>query len=224
MLLLYRVRRKWRARGWRIYIPLCFYFIAAIPLWTIPMYFIYIPLCFYFIGRQAKSFYCCNHIYIPLCFYFIRTFPIDSAELKNIYIPLCFYFIRSRRWWHYIHQWYLHSTMLLLYPCDLVHWLYALSIYIPLCFYFITIVLIRLSRAVAFTFHYASTLSSGATSLRRMTNRFTFHYASTLSHHARCLVDIIVHLHSTMLLLYPDHADNIADKIIIYIPLCFYFI
>ena len=138
MLLLYRVRRKWRARGWRIYIPLCFYFIAAIPLWTIPMYFIYIPLCFYFIGRQAKSFYCCNHIYIPLCFYFIRTFPIDSAELKNIYIPLCFYFIRSRRWWHYIHQWYLHSTMLLLYPIVLV----SASVLF-----------------LSFTFHYASTLS-----------------------------------------------------------------
>ena len=99
---------------------------------------IYIPLCFYFI---AISFVCSARaisIYIPLCFYFIIHRINLDGRICWIYIPLCFYFIgvdRSVVPWRRPH---LHSTMLLLYPTDVVHKI--------LCF-------------CEFTFHYASTLS-----------------------------------------------------------------
>ena len=57
-------------------------------------------------------------------------------------------------------------------------------IYIPLCFYFIGYIRAKLSVAIAFTFHYASTLS-----LVKMSPQ-----------------GFRLYLHSTMLLLYPDNA------------------
>ena len=53
---------------------------------------------------------------------------------------------------------------------------------------------------------------------------FTFHYASTLSVIGIDLGITTLHLHSTMLLLYPWGDRVVFFELRIYIPLCFYFI
>ena len=119
-----------------IYIPLCFYFIRTIHCTKAARVMIYIPLCFYFIQEDSYSQKHLNGIYIPLCFYFILFGVFHSSPSSMIYIPLCFYFIISscKLWQNGV---YLHSTMLLLYPCYIVSIPRNISIYIPLCFYFI---------------------------------------------------------------------------------------
>ena len=119
---------------------------------------------------------------------------------------------------------YLHSTMLLLYPCCDVaterriliyiplcfyfilsapaQWKLCFLIYIPLCFYFIVIDHRDLHRVLLFTFHYASTLSFPVYEQNRQHTVFTFHYASTLSNPGSYQGQVNPNLHSTMLLLY----------------------
>ena len=75
-----------------------------------------------------------------------------------------------------------------------------------------------------FTFHYASTLSVRVAVGVHIPNVFTFHYASTLSRSRSAQLQRMTNLHSTMLLLYLDHAQRWKDLLHIYIPLCFYFI
>ena len=142
----------------KIYIPLCFYFIASGEDVHTERSGIYIPLCFYFIANisdenfgassftfhYASTLSCYRNrrptgraiIYIPLCFYFIRPHPQGWEWIDLIYIPLCFYFIQ-KACKEIISQADLHSTMLLLYPFSEV---YA-------------------GASASFTFHYASTLS-----------------------------------------------------------------
>ena len=143
---------------------------------------------------------------------------------------------------------YLHSTMLLLYPC------FGES---------------ALACEPEFTFHYASTLSEQTHCQQITRSKFTFHYASTLSQRdVETDTKTSCYLHSTMLLLYRVHymqvhlftrftfhyastlshpgaksRDNCTEftfhyastlsrttlytemqKVGIYIPLCFYFI
>ena len=57
-------------------------------------------------------------------------------------------------------------------------------------------------RVEKFTFHYASTLSLSVADAIALERKFTFHYASTLS----------------------SMLQQNRQKILIYIPLCFYFI
>ena len=125
----------------------------------------------------------------------------------------------------YISLIYLHSTMLLLYQViHTFHNKHNILIYIPLCFYFIFNALVNGASGLVFTFHYASTLSLTIFRHREQT----------------------LHLHSTMLLLYQrrtvsDHiwplftfhyASTLSNSclggmiflMLIYIPLCFYFI
>ena len=93
--------------------------------------------------------------------------------------------------------------MLLLYPVYRDRPGPAWLIYIPLCFYFIP---------------YTGTVPV-------LHGSFTFHYASTLS--VPQILDQVLdsHLHSTMLLLYPIMtAMRGCPAMLIYIPLCFYFI
>ena len=92
--------------------------------------------------------------------------------------------------------------MLLLYLVPEHRYSPVIEIYIPLCLYFIADLLHRICIWCQFTFHYASTLST-----------------------LMCTVSGgIVYLHSTMLLLYRLNRHHIKEVIIIYIPLCFYFI
>ena len=231
MLLLYRKPDHGNyAMSVNIYIPLCFYFICMGLHNGDAGREIYIPLCFYFIGNPCTQWFpgdfhlhstmlllypdppgspwASYFIYIPLCFYFIKehlyirrgknifTFHYASTLSKHqifpdwkentIYIPLCFYFISA-----------LHRPRS-----------QRFSIYIPLCFYFI--VSIRNGDVIGyiFTFHYASTLSNSLVGNSALLTLFTFHYASTLSgpiHAEKSQQEI--HLHSTMLLLYPAGTD-----------------
>ena len=99
----------------------------------------------------------------------------------------------------------LHSTMLLLYPntpyADMSR---LLPIYIPLCFYFIIDACVGFFTRLIFTFHYASTLSHTGGRWFWVHYLFTFHYASTLSLQNITQSLGFYHLHSTMLLLYPN--------------------
>ena len=114
--------------------------------------------------------------------------------------------------------------MLLLYQNENLERVFDFFIYIPLCFYFIMCMRYDKEVSIIFTFHYASTLSRDLGGFNRINLSFTFHYASTLSmtHQFRSLPQI--HLHSTMLLLYPYSLKWQAWPWRIYIPLCFYFI
>ena len=110
-----------------------------------------------------------------------RRWDNYHGRQSNIYIPLCFYFIYHADSDLQESAVYLHSTMLLLYPCRMSGGMtailhlhstmlllyqntrqlppYAAQIYIPLCFYFIRNPLSSIRVCVEFTFHYASTLS-----------------------------------------------------------------
>ena len=140
----------------------------------------------------------------------------------------------------------LHSTMLLLYRSRFFCLLRALLIYIPLCFYFIwhdriirrrrshlqsTMLLLYQVRTgrkrylISFTFHYASTLSNSPLgNALNAANKFTFHYASTLSKYRAHSMShgwlFTFHYASTL----SEFANQCGKKILIYIPLCFYFI
>ena len=207
-----------------IYIPLCFYFIDPVERFTLPVTSIYIPLCFYFIGdddmwvEQTKKF----------TFHYASTLslpdPLLALKYCNLHSTmLLLYPVRDAAGSGWAPD--LHSTMLLLYRIVLTEDGKIDKIYIPLCFYFIVclccydcagyliyiplcfyfiITKIRTEMCVTqFTFHYASTLSGIQRCHQIYDPIFTFHYASTLS-----------------------EADPPAlqPHIIIYIPLCFYFI
>ena len=108
---------------------------------------------------------------------------LDNMRLQIcIYIPLCFYSILTACCFNFIPHSHLHSTMLLLYP-----------------------LLSDRNKAFisSFTFHYASTLSQTAEQISLKVSKFTFHYASTLSLLMALSCALVIHLHSTMLLLYP---------------------
>ena len=123
--------------------------------------------------------------------------------LSFIYIPLCFYFIAGQS-----------STG---------SWIRC--IYIPLCFYFIlrphprtagsipylhsTMLLLYLGRKTCVSC-IASNLHS--------TMLLLYQYAIMST------VALLLYLHSTMLLLYRVHGSQSRSWLIIYIPLCFYFI
>ena len=118
-------------------------------------------------------------------------------------------------------------------------------IYIPLCFYFIRSQYRSLCRGYEFTFHYASTLSKEIVMAKVICNNL--HSTMLLLYLWRASVAKMstAYLHSTMLLLYPylrnvTHvldlftfhyastlsavADAYGAVVLIYIPLCFYFI
>ena len=207
-----------------IYIPLCFYFIRLARWVPGRKLQIYIPLCFYFIPLDAFrlrllitfTFHYASTLSVGFGFFWSSVSYLHSTMLLLypgrcgrycvccvIYIPLCFYFIIRRM------------------ECITI----IVLIYIPLCFYFICIPGNGKPDDYTFTFHYASTLSSALNDSRLPPSKFTFHYASTLSdralssayiaktftfHYASTLSEepervgrSVLHLHSTMLLLYP---------------------
>ena len=100
--------------------------------------------------------------------------------------------------------------MLLLYLVNAIEKGWLFNIYIPLCFYFIGNPRQLISISALFTFHYASTLSNSEYDIPHRIAKFTFHYASTLSRHIISSFDEILHLHSTMLLLYPSGFVTVA--------------
>ena len=142
-------------------------------------------------------------IYIPLCFYFITLEELNSNKISGIYIPLCFYFIFTRRCAIFTRS-NIYIPLCFYFIQDPFNSLLGhFRIYIPLCFYFISLAILFTAVMISFTFHYASTLSIERGAFARYLARFTFHYASTLS----CL-----------------GGAGKPLAIIIYIPLCFYFI
>ena len=180
MLLLY-LRRIWKfISSFSIYIPLCFYFIhLRAVFWDDNIYLHSIMLLLYQnVGlNKAESLspftfhYASTLSYVwdagtPLprrfTFHYASTLSRHITRMKTvlwIYIPLCFYFIpdgreREQR------KGYLHSIMLLLYRTRTSGYSRLPFIYIPLCFYFIFDNYKDIQRAIGFTFHYASTLST----------------------------------------------------------------
>ena len=211
-----------------IYIPLCFYFISSAAHAAIFFFPIYIPLCFYFIlTKSTKS--SCNCLFT---FHYASTLSLISTQntshnhnlhstmLLLYLLPVVYCIDHSVFTFHYastlskksrlsprlIHD--LHSTMLLLYrggERDGRH------------------------ERDEFTFHYASTLSvfnsvkSTATSVIYIPLCFYFieehEYIRTsiTIYIPLCfyfildeLLDLMrkIHLHSTMLLLYPPRYYN----------------
>ena len=99
---------------------------------------------------------------------------------------------------------HLHSTMLLLYLKGLQFCLGQAYIYIPLCFYFIegnaVLPVIRARIYIPLCFYFITETTTDSIFI----TTFTFHYASTLSLHRVVRPYVDLHLHSTMLLLYPS--------------------
>ena len=121
--------------GYRIYIPLCFYFILACPQvgWHIAA--IYIPLCFYFIPLCQRIACCSSYLH--------STMLLLYREHPGKY-PYCYQFtfhyastLSISQALHGCNKLHLHSTMLLLYRFSLFSFTIFCFIYIPLCFYFI---------------------------------------------------------------------------------------
>ena len=164
------------------------------------------PFTFHYASTLSYLLFCRSHclgfIYIPLCFYFIDELNRFRTLLNLIYIPLCFYFIYKafRNGGIFF---YLHSTMLLLYRHDPDG-------------SFLTFGNLHSTMLLLYLVSWDGTTESN--------DIFTFHYASTLSRDRFIWFGSVPHLHSTMLLLYQREIAVHVDGVIIYIPLCFYFI
>ena len=202
MLLLYHRILKRRMRPFKIYIPLCFYFIvntdseqelrvgftfhyASTLSWCV-QFVLWSEWLFTFHYASTLSGFdsvwwdFIRRIYIPLCFYFIWHLLLSSPLRSYLHSTMLLLY-RSRTVWDFIDIAYLHSTMLLLYRTNL-----------------------KLSSLLVCNLHSTMLL--------------LYHRTGAL--HRVC----ILYLHSTMLLLYRWEAVLSVPEDRIYIPLCFYFI
>ena len=115
--------------------------------------------------------------------------------------------------------------MLLLYRYHRTKWNFQKPIYIPLCFYFIYTMLYQFLFETTYLHSIMLLLYQlRADTNMTLTDKFTFHYASTLSRYHRWIRWSVPDLHSIMLLLYQWFPVTSSYIVIIYIPLCFYFI
>ena len=248
MLLLYHCESDRSDHEREIYIPLCFYFIRLlVASELISKLEIYIPLCFYFIKEQRTLWLRFTNIYIPLCFYFIRTYSargygwhrhLHSTMLLlypvggifGTHVPVFTFHYAStlskngkwteRTWIN------LHSTMLLLYlTSGSLSWMGNI-IYIPLCFYFIyigdVVVIENKEIYIPLCFYFIRC----PLFLRHV--QIADLHSTMLLLYLLCrnrIQPALIHLHSTMLLLYHSVSPwRTIYSLIIYIPLCFYFI
>ena len=245
MLLLYHDKIDRILELLKIYIPLCFYFIATAVFFEIVNIHLHSTMLLLYprapleYRTSAKEF----------TFHYASTLSRCCSQFLwglFIYIPLCFYFIAAAAALAAAIVAYLHSTMLLLYQLSVRQVLHSSWIYIPLCFYFIgwsgSIFSAQRLIYIPLCFYF---ISRKPVSRRRKINiyiplcfyfivdvitafnwlnLFTFHYASTLSRLEPFQLGILDDLHSTMLLLYPVAEPKPFQYELIYIPLCFYFI
>ena len=207
-------------------------------------YIIYIPLCFYFIGKSTRKNEQKRDLHSTMLLLYRSSVLGIQSRKGNLHSTMLLLYREKQQdtalfqsfTFHYastlsahVHgdkppsmsftfhyastlsmnskmiskvQTNLHSTMLLLYQSWLTSRTPLSLIYIPLCFYFI------------YSLWHQAVLN----------RQFTFHYASTLSIFRSFASSAMMHLHSTMLLLYPYGV--VCSKCVghIYIPLCFYFI
>ena len=153
-------------------------------------------------------------IYIPLCFYFIASRSGWFPQRYSIYIPLCFYFIRPVHTKEAQEKVHLHSTMLLLYPrktnpdkpCKIL-------IYIPLCFYFIAgvndLINSGINIYIPLCFYFIPVSSSSIQHSKHIYIPLCFYFIQPLQPLPR---STDTHLHSTMLLLYPNPAFSFCCR------------
>ena len=138
-------------------------------------------------------------------FHYASTLSSGSSWNANsnfLYIPLCFYFICHIHAARVDVDISLHSIMLLLYLLG-----HCLSLWTGRTLHSIMLLLYRQSRQNC-----------------QVQNHSTFHYASTLSL-LKLLKNIwTLTLHSIMLLLYRKLEKEVQREVLLYIPLCFYFI
>ena len=171
--------------------------------WTLPCTLLYIPLCFYYINALKELKDLDVALYIPLCFYYILLPWLQMMRENRLYIPLCFYYIENFHRWPCHAFASLHSTMLLLYR----NWLYYIC-----------------NEDRNFTFHYASTISGYEKGI--LPGIQALHSTMLLLYRKIRLgcAFIMTPLHSTMLLLYPSPDQKNMVDLLLYIPLCFYYI
>ena len=143
---------------------------------------LYIPLCFYYITQTAARL----HIPLPtlhstmLLLY--RGLPYNKDSRCQALHSTMLLLYQTQKSAQMMLWSPLHSTMLLLYPA--CHYLTPPALF-------------------AFTFHYASTISTSLLVYAPFPLYFTFHYASTIS-------------------FYPSRNSGVLLSL--YIPLCFYYI
>ena len=162
-------------------------------------------------------------IYIPLCFYFIRGLLSKISTEAEFTFHYASTLSEESRIRSTIEP-HLHSTMLLLYQTANVH---TAILHANLHF---TMLLLYPDRilykqgSTEFTFHYASTLSGISyliyQKLHHLHSTMLLLYQIT----GTPIYNIHTDLHSTMLLLYHSSTFLSRSSILIYIPLCFYFI
>ena len=185
-----------------IYIPLCFYFILFPERVRMRLKHLHSTMLLLYQGLSDRN----AHGKAGFTFHYASTLSDNSLrwqDLRSIYIPLCFYFINCYFIKFHVIYNNLHSTMLLLYLDSEPVFINNDCIYIPLCFYFI--------------WNY-SPVSSRAV---RIYIPLCFYF---IENRPGRLEKRVVHLHSTMLLLYQIEISDIVKVSNIYIPLCFYFI
>ena len=114
MLLLYLTSSLKESSPFRLYIPLCFYYIHSVPWKESPWFLLYIPLCFYYIDCVIFSLtrdYCFTFHYAStisiLPFIVLVEFDALHSTMLLLYLPIDTWYSRGAL--------SLHSTMLLLY-------------------------------------------------------------------------------------------------------------
>ena len=162
--------------------------LSLCPAVRVPLYNIYIPLCFYFI---VTRFSVSDGSYIFTFHYASTLSEIRETRekmLKDLHSTMLLLYRSPCRTGSILH-FYLHSTMLLLYlnrnGCNDPFW-------------------------SEFTFHYASTLSYSAHSSNLLIKIYIplcFYFITT----KRAQASMDMHLHSTMLLLYPKGERRWRD-------------
>ena len=212
---------------WRIYIPLCFYYIVYPPIYLKENDW----FTFHYVSITSPDgrleAWIPEQIYIPLCFYYISRHARIFAYYTEIYIPLCFYYIKN--WGHYIRKWCsnLHSTMFLLHLENII--LRVIEAGIDL---HSTMFLLHPCKAISrmftiwiFTFHYVSITSIQLSQIATDILGFTFHYVSITSSGANGIYNCVNSIYIPLCFYYiPDGRLEAWIPEQIYIPLCFYYI
>ena len=136
MLLLYLTSSLKESSPFRLYIPLCFYYIEEFCILRGVKSFLYIPLCFYYIlynGRVLRS-------PVIFTFHYASTISVSSICPGIWFSSFTFHYASTISSDDIVKAFFnptLHSTMLLLYPTAWQAGELEIHLYIPLCFYYI---------------------------------------------------------------------------------------
>ena len=200
MFLLFLKRRSSFVRVTLIYIPLCFYYFFTEPTTsTNPILF-----TFHYVSiisaacRRSSGHHRNLHSIMFLLFHTDGSLIVNLIEFTFHYVSI----ISKEKTGKTFKELNLHSIMFLLFPAAALAACFRSQIYIPLCFYYFAAAIKAGMKALIFTFHYVSIISTADQAAEAVdrnlhsimfllfllsegyhvaTYIFTFHYVSIIS-------------------------------------------